>query len=71
MALMRTTDAILHMTRQRTADLVREARDEAVREDARNALTYREAVQAIRVLVEDATLDAGVARDKIRQSSRS
>jgi len=66
MALLRTTDAILHMTRQRTADLMREARDEAVSQDARNALTYREAVQAIRAFVEDTALDAESARDKIR-----
>jgi hypothetical protein len=66
MALLRTTDAVLHMTRQRTADLMREAKDEAVRQDARNALTYREAVHAIRSLVEDTALDAEVARAKIR-----
>lgn len=66
MALVRTTDAILHMTRQRTADLVREAREDALREDARNALTYREAVEAIRAAVDDLTLDAEAVRDKIR-----
>lgn len=65
-ALMRATDAVLHMTRQRTAELVREAKDEAVRQDARSALTYREAVQAIRTLIDDDALDDQAARDQIR-----
>jgi TnpA family transposase len=67
MALTRTTDAILHMTRQRTADLVREAQEDALREDARNALTYREAVEAIRTAVEDSTLGAEAVREEVRR----
>ena len=66
MALLRTTDAVLHMTRQRTTDLFRDARNEAVREDARSALTYREAVQAIREVIENDTIDAKDVRDQIR-----
>jgi hypothetical protein len=46
---------------------MREAKDEAVRQDERNALTYREAVQAIRSLVDDTALDSEAARAKIRQ----
>ncbi|TAN02423.1 MAG: Tn3 family transposase [Rhodanobacteraceae bacterium] len=65
-ALTRVTDAILHMTRQRAADLMREARDEAAQQDARSALTYREAIQAIRDLVDNEAMDAAAVREQIR-----
>ena len=44
---------------------MREAKDEAVREDARNALTYREAVHAIRALVDDEALDGHRVRRQL------
>lgn len=66
MALLRTTDAVLHMTRQRTADLMREAREETIRQDARSALSYREAVLAIQTVIDDTNIDAEAARTQVR-----
>jgi TnpA family transposase len=66
MALQRTTDDVLHMTRQRAADLMREARDETVRQDARSAISYREAVLAIQAVIEDPKIDAEAARAQVR-----
>lgn len=65
-ALLQTTDAVLHMTRQRTADIVREATQEASRDDARSALTYREAIRLITELVEDETTDPAETKSKIK-----
>lgn len=65
-ALMHATDAILHMTRQRTADILREATQEAARDDARSALTYREAIRFISELVEDESIDPVEMKAKIK-----
>ena len=66
-ALLQTTDAVLHMTRQRTADIVREATQEASRDDARSALTYREAIRLISELVDDDHADPSDIRAKIKE----
>lgn len=66
-ALLQTTDAILHMTRQRTADIVREAKQEAAKDDARSALTYREAIRLIGGLVESDDVEAGDLKAKIKE----
>jgi len=65
-ALMHTTDAILHMTRNRTSDLMRESAQDALKEDARSALTYREAIQSIREFAESRDLNDTQIVERIR-----
>lgn len=65
-ALMRAMDSVLEMCRQRAIDLWRESREQATAEDARSALTYREAIHEISTITEDDDVNAEDARTQIR-----
>ena len=65
-ALMQANDTALHMTRQRTANIMREADKETSREEAKSALTYREAIRQISELVADDAAEPAEVRNKIK-----